>query len=327
MASRSLDKNTPPLLAPQPGHCLMPPTGAYTQLDSLLNSRFLAQDLSLSSSKPARSLLAGNLRTRYRGRGMDFEEVRLYQAGDDIRSIDWRVTARTQVPHTKLYREERERPVFLLVDQRASLFFGSRQCFKSVLACHLAATLGWAALAQGDRIGALVCGDLEQRDIRPRAGKHGQLALIQQLLAFNQRLNSPVAAPNAQSLAQLLADLRRISKPGSALFIISDFHDLNADSERELFNLARHADITLLQVFDPLERQLGSSQALMISDGQQQRLLPAQDKQFQQAYRARFEQHQAQLTLCAKRLGLALLSLDTHSDPAPALRQAFGRRR
>ena len=137
------------------------PRGAYTELAALLRCRFSAQDLKLFAHQPARSILSGGERTRCRGRGMDFEEVRLYQPGDDIRSIDWRVTARTQVAHTKIFREERERPVFMLVDQRSPLFFGSTRCFKSVLAAHIAALLGWAALANGDRLGALVFGDYD----------------------------------------------------------------------------------------------------------------------------------------------------------------------
>ncbi|ACE85544.1 DUF58 domain-containing protein [Cellvibrio japonicus] len=311
-------------LAPNP---FLLPQGAYAQLDCLLGSRFIAEDLSLSSVKPARSLLAGSVRTRYRGRGMDFEEVRLYQAGDDIRSIDWRVTARTQVPHTKLYREERERPVFLLVDQRASMFFGSRRCFKSVLACYIAATLGWTALGNSDRIGALVFGDSDQRDIRARRGKHAQLELIHQLQEFNRRLTSPIASEHSLSLAELLADLRRISKPGSALFIISDFRDMDEACERELFSLARHADLTLIHVYDPLEQQLDSNQPLSVSNGQVRVQLPAQQRSFQQAYRALFERRLELLTQTAKRLGIALLSLSTQDDCAQQLRQTFGRRR
>ena len=303
------------------------PSGAYIQLDCLLGSRFLAQDLRLTSAKPAKSLLAGSQRTRYRGRGMDFEEVRLYQPGDDIRSIDWRVTARTQVPHTKLYREERERPVFLLVDQRASMFFGSRQCFKSVLACYIAATLGWTALSHSDRIGALIFGDSDQRDIRPRRGKHAQLELIHQLQSYNQRLTSPLAPARSLSLAQQLGDLRRIAKPGSALFVISDCHDWDETCERELFSLTRHADLTLIHLYDPLEQQLDSNQPLAISDGAQQLQLPAQERRFQQAYRQAFEQRLAHLTRCAQRLGIALLSLSTQDDCAQQLRLCFGQRR
>lgn len=303
------------------------PKGAYCQLDNLLASRFLAQELSLGGKSPSRSLLAGNVRTRYRGRGMDFEEVRLYQPGDDIRSIDWRVTARTQVPHTKLYREERERPLLLAIDQRASMFFGSRQCFKSVLACHIASTLGWAAVNQGDRLGGVIFSDVHARDLRPGRSKHAQLELIHQLLAFNSQLTSPLPAANAIPLAERLGDLRRLCKPGSALFIISDFHDMNEACERELFMLSRHADVTLIHLYDPLEQHLGGKQPLAISNGTTQVQLPVNQRAFQQAYSGLFAEHLAGLTLTAQRLGIALLSIATHSDSAQALRQAFGRRR
>src|SRR5690625_6794125 len=103
------------------------PSGASSDLSSLCQLRFAARDLNLASRSPARSQLSGGLRTRFRGRGMEFEEVRLYQPGDDVRTIDWRVTARTQVTHTKIFREERERPTFMVLDQRS-------QCFSAVSA-------------------------------------------------------------------------------------------------------------------------------------------------------------------------------------------------
>src|SRR4051812_1422822 len=194
------------------------PTGAYVNLANLLRLRFAAQDLKLFVKRAVKSQLNGAERTRFRGRGMDFEEVRLYQAGDDVRSIDWRVTARTQVPHTKLYREERERPVFVLVDQRAPMFFGSQRCFKSVLAAHIAANLAWAALNNSDRIGGLIFGDKAQRDIRPRRSKHAVLELLHQLREFNQQLQSPISPADSKPLSALLNDARRIAKPGCALF-------------------------------------------------------------------------------------------------------------
>ncbi|MDF3013878.1 MAG: ATPase, partial [Cellvibrio sp.] len=261
------------------------PRGAYTELAALLRCRFSAQDLKLFAHQPARSLLSGPERTRFRGRGMDFEEVRLYQPGDDIRSIDWRVTARTQVAHTKIFREERERPVFMVVDQRSSLFFGSTRCFKSVLAAHIAALLGWAALANGDRLGALVFGDYTQRDVRPRRSKHAVLELLYQMQDYNHRLTSPITpAPalspagqlqKANSLNAMLADARRIAKPGCALFIISDFHDLDTGAEQQLFELARHTDVTLIHVYDQLERQLISNSPLTISNGTERLQLAA----------------------------------------------------
>jgi len=302
-----------------------PPSGAYTQLDNLLGSRFIAKDLRLGVLKPARSLLAGNERTRYRGRGMDFEEVRLYQAGDDIRSIDWRVTARTQVPHTKLYREERERPIFMLVDQRSPMFFGSQRCFKSVLAAYIASVLAWAAMGNSDRVGGMVFGDRNQREIHPRRSKHAVLELIHQLQDYNHQLKSPIAAPDTQmqSLAEALAHARRAIKPGSAVFILSDFHDMNSACERELFSLARHADLRLIHLFDPLEQALASQTPLTLSDGVNRLLLPTQERRFQQAYSADFAAHLAQLTHFCQHLGMPLMSLSTADDCQLLLRQTF----
>ena len=313
------------------------PRGAYTELAALLRCRFAAQDLKLFAHQPARSLLSGGERTRFRGRGMDFEEVRLYQPGDDIRSIDWRVTARTQVAHTKIFREERERPVFMLVDQRSPLFFGSTRCFKSVLAAHIAALLGWAALANGDRLGALVFGDYNQRDVRPRRSKHAVLELLHQLQDYNHRLSSPITpAPaalqsgqpqKANSLHDMLSDARRIAKPGCALFIISDFHDLDKNAEQQLFELARHTDVTLVHVYDQLERQLISNSSLTISNGRERLQLAANEKAFQQAYTHQFDQQLDLLATICKRLRIPLLSYATQDDIQDGLRKAFGRKK
>jgi uncharacterized protein (DUF58 family) len=258
---------------------------------------------------------------------MDFEEVRLYQPGDDVRSIDWRVTARTQVPHTKLYREERERPVFVVTDQRASLFFGSRQCFKSVLANHIAANLAWAALTNGDRIGGLVFGDHRLRDIRPRRSKHAVLELLHQLQEFNRELNSPIASPDGQKMASVLADVRRIAKPGSSVFIISDFYDYDARCEQQLFELARHTEVSLIHVFDPLEQQLHASSRLTVSNGQIRLQLPSDEASFQEAYQSAFSARLDYLTQSAKRLGLPLLSYSTSDNLQHLLRERFAARK
>lgn len=302
------------------------PLGAYSDLTELLRLRFAARDLKLFAQRPARSLLTGGLRTRMRGRGVDFEEVRLYHPGDDVRTIDWRVTARTQVPHTKVFREERERPVFVVVDQRSPMFFGSRTCFKSVLAAHVASLVAWAALHQSDRIGGLVFGDHTQRDIRARRSKHAALELLHQLHDYNHELHSPVPAGNTIALSTILEDIRRIAKPGSAVFLLSDFHDFDQRSERQLFELARHTDITLMHVYDPLEKQLASNSTLTVSDGQQRLQLPAQDPTFQRAYRSHFEQQLHNLTASCQRLALPLLSYSTTDDIHSLVRERFGAR-
>lgn len=299
-------------------------SGAYCDMASLLRARFAARELNLFARRPARSMQSGRLRTRFRGRGVDFEEVRLYQPGDDIRAIDWRVTARTQVPHTKLYSEERERPVYILCDQRAGMFFGSVNCFKSVLACHISALLSWAALEGGDRLGALVFNQDEFRDLRPKRSKHNVLASLQLLQAFNHKLTSPIGN-GPLTLAQMLKDTRRIAKPGSALFIVSDLHDLDDEAEKQLFHLHRHLDITLIRTHDPLEHAISGSGQLSITNGQERQQLPVGDKHFQQQYRALNAQREQLLSDATQRLGLEVIDISTSDDPIERLRQRFGR--
>jgi len=302
-----------------------PASGAYVELDDLLSLRFAARELTLTPRQMSQSQLAGGVRTRFRGRGMEFEEVRHYQAGDDIRSIDWRVTARTQVTHTKLFREERERPVIVMLDQRSSMFFGSQHCFKSVVAAHAAALMGWTALANNDRIGALIFNDHQERDIRPKRSRHTLLKLLQESQSFNKQLVSPVAAEDSISLTQRLSDLRRIAKPGSAIIIISDFRGLNDACDEQLYQLARHGDVSLLHVSDPLEAQLPDNMRLTISNGLQRRSLDTRNRQINNDYRQEFTDHLQHLKTLAGQLALPLLNISTAAAPLVQLQELFGK--
>jgi len=265
--------------------------GIVTDLARLLRSRHWAQNLKLFSRQAARSMLLGNVRSRFRGRGMEFEEVRRYQAGDDIRTIDWKVSARTGKTYTKLFCEERERPCHILVDQRSSLYFGSQRQFKSVLAAELATGLAWAALAGGDRVGGQVIGDFSERDCRGRRNKQAVLHFIHDMHELNHTLTNPEPTDadkerSASSLANSLEECRRITRPGTAIFVISDFHDIDAAATKALSNLGKHADITLLHVADPLEQQMPFQGNIAISNGQNSRTVSV-SKKVKQAY---FEQ-------------------------------------
>lgn len=302
-----------------------PAQGAYVTLEQLLELRFAAQELQITPKKQSRSQMNGAVRTRFRGRGMEFEEVRHYQAGDDIRSIDWRVTARTQVPHTKLFREERERPVILMLDQRASMFFGGQYCFKSVVAAQAAALMGWTALNNNDRVGALIFGDTEASDIRPKRSRHTLLSILRATANLNQQLTTPLPPRNGISLAQRLSDLRRIAKPGSAIMIISDFHDLDEQCDEQLYQLARHGDLTLINVSDPLEIHLPDNLRLTVSNGQQQRTVDTHNRQFNQMYEQEFSQHMQHLRRLSTQLALPLLQLSTAQAPLTQLQTLFGK--
>lgn len=312
--------------------------GAYCKIADLVALRFPARDLNLFSKRPSSSLLAGNVRTRFRGRGMDFEEVRLYQPGDDIRSIDWRVTARTQIPHTKLYSEERERPVHILCDQRASMFFGSVNSFKSVVAAHISAMLAWSALLEGDRVGGLVFGNQDFKDIRPKRNKHAVLQFLNSLEYYNHSLKSPVlptqGPPNTAPLAKqtpkptltdMLADTRRIAKPGSAIFIVSDFYDIDDSTQEQLFQLGRHLDVTLIHIYDPIEFHLKGNGALAVTDGENQYQLQVGDSKFQAHYAHLADDRLQGLIKKAQQCGMELLQFSTADDITQKLRERFGR--
>lgn len=266
-------------------------TGVHTSVEELLRLRSLAKDLTLDMRKQSRAIMGGAVRTRYRGRGMEFAEVRPYQPGDDIRTIDWRVTARMQSPYTKLFQEEKERPIFVMVDQRAPMFFGSKNTFKSVFTAQLATVIAWIASGNNDRIGALVFGDEQQKDIRARRGKHAVLDLIHQLDTFNKKLSTPIKPPNCISLTEMLAEVSRVARPGSLVLLLSDFHDFDDSSAEPLTMLAKHSDVSAIHLYDTLEQQLPPLNQLTVSNGQQR--LSINTQQIAVNFKAAFEQKQA----------------------------------
>lgn len=297
-----------------------PPRGAYAELSDLLALRFAARQLDVTSRRRALSQLTGSNAASFRGRGLDFDEVRGYQPGDDIRAIDWRVTARRQAPHTRVYREERERPVLLAADLRSPMFFGSRVRYKSVQVCALAALLGWNALAGGDRVGGLVCGDSEHEDIRPRRRRHSLMALLRLLHRYANRLTTPCPQGPVAPLSQWLDKLRHSAHTGAAVQVLSDFHDLDDACEQRLFELSRHNDVTLIQIQDPLESALPPDPELSVSDGRRHFRLADLS-----ALEAMWRRRDQRLRQFCRRLALPLLRVSTADDPVAALQPLHGR--
>ncbi|MGQ0621203.1 MAG: DUF58 domain-containing protein [Panacagrimonas sp.] len=281
-------------------------------LEELVALRGAAQSLSLRSHRSALARLQGSHRSAQRGRGLEFEEVRPYAIGDDARSIDWRVTARRGRPHTKLYREDRERPVWLLVDLHAGLFFGSKRQFKSALMLRAAALLGWAAVRGGDRLGAVITTGTETApQIFPPHGREaGILPILEALVEGQPR--APVAVNPAGGLRAALATLQPLLRPGSLVLVLSDFSGLDPEVETLLAGVMARCDGHLLWITDPLEAaglpagefRVGLPGRLWWLDGARSR------RPWQEAWSAR-EQGLDQL---ARRLNLPLTRLDTPDD-------------
>ena len=298
-------------------------TGAYTDLSELVSLRFKAR-LKLTSKRRSLSVLAGPYQASFRGRGIDFEEVRAYQPGDDVRSIDWRVTARTTEAHTKLFREEKERPVLVVVDQRAGNFFGSKSCFKSVLAAHAAGLIGWSALKNNDRVGGLVLTNTDLKEIRPKRSKSGMLQLLHEIHDANNELKAAsMGFDQSYTLNRTLQELRRLVKPGSAIFIISDFFDFDDDSTKHCYHLARHNEVTGLRVFDAMEKQLPPAGSYPITNGLQRGLLNSYDQKLRKHYEILFDQQQQQLKHNLSKSGVPLIELETGCEPVTELMRYY----
>jgi len=300
-----------------------PNPALFADVAELIRLRHGAAQLRHFPKINARAQLAGSQRSRFRGRGMDFDEVRLYQPGDDIRAIDWRVTARTQVAHTKLYREEKERPIVVLCDLRPPMLFGSC-ALKSVLACEAAALLCWAGLAANDQVGGIVAGPQQQADIRPRRSAHAVLDYLHRLSEASKALTT-AQPPAPATLAELLSETKKIVKPGTSLFVISDFSDLDAACQRHFSELSRHANVTLLSVSDPLEQQLPAHGRFAITDGGEPITFNAADANLQTRYQQAREQQQTLLAQVVERYRTAHIELSTAQPALTPLGRAYGR--
>ncbi len=265
----------------------------------------------------SRAFQAGHHLSPYKGSGMAFDEVRPYAAGDDVRNFDWKVTARTGEPHTKLFREERERPVHLLLDLRPGMFFATRGRFKSVLAAAIAALLGWHAHHGGDRVGGVVLSAAGPVAFPPRRDRRSVLRLLGEVA---RRLQSerPADAGSA-GLGQTLLRLEPLIRPGSRLHLISDFRGLDEAMQHALHRIARHSSVNLVFVHDPLERELPPPGLYRVSDGTRAVTLDSADPALRREHQFRFRQRLEQLEELARHPGIDLLTCPTEGDPVRLL--------
>ncbi len=240
--------------------------GVTLTLDEILRLSSVTRKWTLPRVQTAHSALSGNYLSKFRGRGMEFDEIRPYQAGDDVRTIDWRVTARMTETYTKLFREERERPIFIFIDQNATMKFGSRIAFKSIIAARIASMLAWSASASGDRVGAVIFDDERHSEIRPHPGKRGVVNIAKVLVDYSNKLHYKQRS-NTPAWHDALRRAKHIIHPGSHIIFISDFRQPNEWTEKQFTLLKRHADVSLVYIYDALEQQPLPVGRYTISDG------------------------------------------------------------
>jgi len=298
--------------------------GVYASLDDLIRVRFKARDFSFMPRQPVTSILSGRYASRLRGRGLNFEEMRRYLPGDDVRTIDWRVTARTRQPHVRVYTEEKDRAVLLLVDQRANMFFGSRDRMKSVTAAELAALGAWRALDAGDRVGAVVFNDTEVTDLRPQRSQQAVMSILGTVVEMNQRLRVGTdIEPNPGMLNEALRKAVRLAPHDVLVVIISDFFGVDSETERLSASLARHNDVLGLLVHDPL-RLNPHGHSISVSDGKLQMQMDLGNKKVREKLAEDYRLEQERITHFLKKLSAPLLLVSNEGDVVKQVRRLLG---
>ena len=299
------------------------PANIFVSLNDLLKMEHLSRGFSLLASKQkVRSILGGKHASKLRGRGLDFEEVRNYVAGDDIRNIDWKVTARTQKTHTRVYSEEKEKPALIIVDQSKSMFFGSQKKTKSVVAAEIAALTAFKVLKEGDRVGGVVFADKGIDIIYPKRDRKNILRFLEKIVIRNQELIDSEPIEFDKALNAVLSKVKNIVTHDFLVVIISDFHRYNPDIIKFISRLSLHNDVILTKVYDPMEKMIPESK-IIAGDKNHQLLLDGEDKKlrdrFKNAFTDDFEKFKEQM----KKHRIPVISVDTVTDTDMQLKEIF----
>lgn len=267
---------------------------------------------------------AGQHLSVLRGRGMDFSELRAYQAGDEMRHMEWRVTARTGRPHVKLYQEERERPIILFTDFNPSMYFGTRLAFKSVLAAKLAALIAWTAVKQGDRLGGLIADANTHHEFMPKGREAAVLPFLSRLSAYTKTQPKLEATP--KPLSETLLRLFRVLRPGSTVVLISDFYALDEQAFEHLSRLRQHNNVLFYHIVDPIERKPPRPAVYAMTDGRHDLMLDLGQQAIRDAYEAFCAAHMHKVRECCTRFQIQYTDVSALDDLAMMVWQTFPRR-
>jgi uncharacterized protein (DUF58 family) len=285
-----------------------------------------ARGMGLLPRQARRSILAGRHASRLRGRGLDFDEIRGYVAGDDVRTIDWKASLRVGKAQIRAYTEERDRPAIFVVDQRMTMFFGSRRAMKSVVAAELAALGAWMVFHAGDRVGAVVLGDDEVRHTRPLRSR----ARVHEILGLIAGMNGALAAdrqpaPDDRGLDRALQATLALVPHDCLVCVVSDFAGMGDETVQLLRRLAAHNDVVAALVFDPLGQSLETGGRIVVTGGALQVELDTRQGSVRTPLESRFRGRLENVGRLLKRSGVPMMALDTAGETAAQLRHQLGR--
>ncbi|MEX0281826.1 MAG: DUF58 domain-containing protein [Arenibacterium sp.] len=285
-----------------------------------------AKALTFLPRQPARSALNGRHASRLRGRGLNFEELRVYLPSDDVRAIDWKVTARTGKPHVRVFTEERDRPALIVVDQRMSMFFGSKLNMKSVTAAECAALAAYRILDQGDRVGGIVFGDETIAEVRPKRSRAALQQFITVLAEANAYLRADAPDVDPVPMNDVLRAVAKIAPRNHLVLIFSDFAEVDQTTRKLVSGLSRHNDLVLGLVSDPYADDLPPKTQLVVSDGRLQIAVDTGDRAAVTAIKDMAKGRIADILDWQREIGVPVLPLTSAEDSLTQMRRIMGLR-
>ncbi len=286
--------------------------GLYATLEELMEQRRYVPYLKNYQFNHVVSSRAGDVKSAFKGRGMELEEIRSYAFGDDVRDIDWRVTARRQTPYTKLFAEEKDREIYVVLDLSAHMVFGTKVELKSAAASKIAALFGWLSLENKDRFGCLVYDGEEVYVFKPQSSRAGMMAVLKKISEVGKRiLNQSYSG----SLAKPLQILQKTVKGRAAVFVISDFNEFDEASRKIMATLAKKTQLYCINVYDVLEDNAPKAGEYMAASGQERLVFETRAKSFRRAYHAYFAGKREALQDFCRRFSCRYIPVRTDERP------------
>lgn len=299
------------------------PKDVFTSLKELLGMEHLARNVSfLARKQKVKSILGGKHASKLRGRGLDFEEVRLYVKGDDIRHIDWKVTARTQQTHTRVYTEEKEKPALIVVDQSKSMFFGSQRRTKAVVAAELAALTAFRVLDGGDRVGGVVIADGGIDIVFPRRDRKNILRFLEKIVNRNHELKDSAPLEFEGALKEVTQKVRNIVTHDFLVVVISDFLRYSPKVVKFITQIAQHNDVILAKVYDPMERDI-PAEKFVAGDGQTQVSVEGKSKKLRNRFAGGFDEDYQAFQAQMKKHRIPLFAVNTIDSVDQQLKEVY----
>ena len=298
----------------------------HVSLPHLRGLEGAARGLSFLPKQASSSVLNGRHASRLRGRGLNFEEMRDYLPGDDIRSIDWKATARTGTPHVRVFTEERDRPALLVVDQSMSMFFGTQLNMKSVTAAEAAAIAAFRVLDVGDRVGGIVFNDDDQVEYVPKRNRRTVYALLESIANLNAGLHADLrVTARVGGLNGILKRVARLAHHDHLVIVFSDFDGIDELTHRHLSGIAQHNDLILMHVHDPIAKGLMPGQRAVIGNSDMQAELDFGSATTREAVDAYSRERIARIYRWQQEINLSVLPLSSGEETLPQIRQLMGR--